>query len=154
MAKDKSSRKDSSWSDMGADTSDDTSADAAVSVPSVEAATVDAAPVDAAPVDAAPVKATPSREKDLTVTTPEEAKVAGTVTTGLADRWLCVAKAVNEREGWMKSTKAMQVGAGGCLIQVTTQQKNVDGTWAIAEAVCFAHGVSLVEVDGQGRFLT
>lgn len=129
-----------SWSDEG----DENTGTDEVSAPSVP--TVDTTSVETAP---APVKA-----KDLTVTTPEEAKAAGTVTTGLADKWLCVAKAVNEAEGWMKSTKAMQVGAGGCLIQVTTQQRNADGSWAIAEAVCFAHGVSLVEVDGQGRFLT
>ena len=94
-----------------------------------------------------------SSEKTLTSTTPEETKATGTVLTGMADKWHCIAKAVNEAEGWMKTTKALQVSAAGCLIQVTTQQKNHDGTWSTAEAVCFAPGVNLVVEGGVAKFL-
>lgn len=98
-----------------------------------------------------PVETPKVEEKTLTSTTPEETKETGTVLEGAADKWLCIAKAYNEKEGWMKTTKAMQVGAAGCLIQVTTQQKNKDGTWAVAEAVCFAERVNLVVEGGVAR---
>ena len=94
----------------------------------------------------------PPAEKTLDSTTPEETKATGTVLEGMADQWHCLAKAYNEKEGWMKSTKALRVG-GGCLIQVTTQQKNPDGTWAIAEAVCFAERANLIVEDGKARFM-
>lgn len=100
-----------------------------------------------------PVEQPVMEERTLTSTTPEETKATGTVLTGAADRWLCIAKAVNEKEGWMKSTKAMQVGSVGCLVQVTTQQRNKDGSWETTEAVCFAPGVSLVEEGGVAKFL-
>lgn len=95
-----------------------------------------------------PVETPISETKTLTSTTPEETKATGTVRTGAVDKWLCIAKAVNEAEGWMKSTKAMQVGAAGCLIQVTTQQRNPDGSYTVAEAVCFAERVNLT-VEGD-----
>jgi Lon protease-like protein len=44
----------------------------------------------------------------------------------------------------MKSTKAMYVGHG-CLVQVTTQQRNPDGTYAVAEAGTFVPDVSIAE---------
>jgi hypothetical protein len=100
-----------------------------------------------------PIEVPRAEERSLAVTTPEETKETGTVLKGAADKWLCIAKAYNEKEGWMKSTKAMQVGASGCLIQVTTQQRNPDGTWAVAEAVCFAPNVSLAESEGQAKFM-
>lgn len=52
---------------------------------------------------------------------------------GNGDMFRLLCKASSQNEGWMKSTKAMQV-PGGCVIQVTTQQKNHDGSYAIAEA--------------------
>jgi len=93
------------------------------------------------------------KEKTLTSTTPEETEATGTVLTGTAALWKCLAKAVNLEEGWMKSTKAMQVGSAGCLIQVTTQQKNPDGSYSLAEAVCFAERVNLVEEGGVAKLL-
>ncbi|MBU1891209.1 hypothetical protein KJ782_07045 [Patescibacteria group bacterium] len=78
----------------------------------------------------------------------------GTQTYGDPGAWKMLCKAWNDEEGWMKTTKVMQVGAYGCLVQVTTQQKNPDGTYSVAEAVCFADRVSL-SVNGQGvaRFM-
>ena len=55
---------------------------------------------------------------------------------GDGDLFKLLSKASSEREGWMKSTKAMEFD-GGCVIQVTTQQRNPDGTYSIAEAVTF-----------------
>lgn len=57
---------------------------------------------------------------------------------GDTDAWKLLCKASSESEGWMKSTKAMEVDGNGCLVQVTTQQRNSDGSWAIAESVTFA----------------
>ena len=43
---------------------------------------------------------------------------------GDEDIWKLISKAFSNREGWMKSTKAMNVAGtpGGVLVQVTTQQ--------------------------------
>jgi len=55
---------------------------------------------------------------------------------GNPDAWRLVCKASSESQGWMKSTKVMLLGgAGGAIVQVTTQHRNPDGSWAIAEAV-------------------
>lgn len=61
---------------------------------------------------------------------------------GNGDRWKLLCKASSEAEGWMKSTKAMAV-SGGCLVQVTTQQRNPDGSYALAEALTFVPGVTV-----------
>lgn len=105
-------------------------------------------------VPVVPVETPQVEEKDLSRTNMDQAEESGIQTYGDPGAWKTVCKAWNEKEGWMKCTKAMQVGAAGCLIQVTTQQRNKDGSWAIAEAVCLAHGVNLVEEGGRARFLT
>ena len=62
------------------------------------------------------------------------------------DLFKLLSKASSKKEGWMKSTKAMQIPQG-CIVQVTTQQgKNV------AEAVCFVPGVQIHEGE-KGRYL-
>ena len=62
-------------------------------------------------------------------------------------------KASSEKEGWMKSTKAMEIPYLGCLVQVTTQQRNHDGTNSIAEAVTFVPGATIVSDENGGRKL-
>lgn len=61
---------------------------------------------------------------------------------GDGDAWQLICKASSEREGWMKSTKAMRL-PNGCLVQVTTQQRNPDGSYALAEALTFVPGVGV-----------
>ena len=61
---------------------------------------------------------------------------------GNGDCFQLIAKASSKAERWMKSTKAMEVH-GGCVVQVTTQQVNPDGSSAVAEALCFVPGVSV-----------
>jgi hypothetical protein len=51
---------------------------------------------------------------------------------GNGDTFKLISKASSEAEGWMKSTKAMQAGTS-TVVQVTTQQRNPDGTYSIAE---------------------
>lgn len=72
---------------------------------------------------------------------------------GNGDSFKLLCKASSEKEGWMKSTKAMEVPGVGCFVQVTTQQRNTDLTYAVAEAVTFAHGVMIVDDDNNGRKL-
>ncbi|WP_289100991.1 hypothetical protein [uncultured Marinobacter sp.] len=71
---------------------------------------------------------------------------------GNGDLFQLLCKASSQKEGWMKSTKAMQTGTG-CVVQVTTQQRNPDGTYAVAEAVTFVPGVTIVEDNNGGRKL-
>lgn len=93
-----------------------------------------------------------NKQKTETVTTPVEGVVEKTLDNiniedakkkvsdikvfGNGDLWQLICKASSEEQGWMKSTKAMLV-TGGCVLQVTTQQKNPDGSYAIAEALVF-----------------
>lgn len=74
------------------------------------------------------------------------------VVIGDGDMFKLLCKAYSEAEGWMKSTKAMEVN-GGCLVQVTTQQKNLDGSYAIAEALSFVPNVKIIDDINNGRKL-
>lgn len=61
---------------------------------------------------------------------------------GNGDLFTLLSKASSEKEGWMKSTKAL-VTPTGLVLQVTTQQRNPDGSYAVAEALTYIEGVSL-----------
>ena len=71
---------------------------------------------------------------------------------GNGDMFRLLCKASSEAEGWMKSTKAMQV-VGGCVVQVTTQQRNEDGSYAVAEALSYVPGVKYIDDENGGRQL-
>lgn len=71
---------------------------------------------------------------------------------GNGDMFRLLCKASSQEEGWMKSTKAMQVETG-CVVQVTTQQRNPDGSYAVAEALTFVPGVQIAEDENNGRKL-
>lgn len=68
---------------------------------------------------------------------------------GNGDTFKLISKASSENEGWMKSTKAMDTG-NGCVVQVTTQQRNIDGTYTLAEAVTFVPDVFILEKEEDG----
>lgn len=72
---------------------------------------------------------------------------------GNGDTFRLLCKASSEEEGWMKSTKAMEIPGVGCLVQVTTQQRNIDGTYAVAEALSFVPGSTIVSDGNDGRKL-
>ena len=72
---------------------------------------------------------------------------------GNGDMFRLLCKASSQNEGWMKSTKAMEISDVGCIVQVTTQQKNPDGSYSVAEALTFAPGVSIVDDENNGRTL-
>ena len=71
---------------------------------------------------------------------------------GNGDAFQLLFKASSQEEGWMKSTKAMQCG-NDCIIQVTTQQKNLDGSYAVAEALTTVSDVRIVQDENNGRKL-
>lgn len=76
---------------------------------------------------------------------------------GNGDAFQLICKASSQSEGWMKSTKAMSL-PNGVLVQVTTQQRNPDGSYAVAEALAFVPDVCVKEVaghnDGTGPVVT
>lgn len=78
---------------------------------------------------------------------------------GDGDAWQLICKASSEAEGWMKSTKAYEIPGAGCIVQVTTQQRNLDGSYAVAEAItfvpCVCIGSAINEATNEvtGRFL-
>lgn len=96
---------------------------------------------------------------------------------GDGDTFKLISKASSENEGWMKSTKAMEIEGVGVVIQVTTQQRGLqerryllskeliekygenrptweeqlETDWDVAEALTFVPGAKIEEVrDDQG----
>lgn len=61
---------------------------------------------------------------------------------GDGDTFALLCKASSKEEGWMKSTKVCNV-PGGCIVQVTTQQMNYNGSYAVAEALTYVPGVRI-----------
>lgn len=95
------------------------------------------------------------QEKTLDNTNMEEAKkkVSDIKITGNGDLFKVLSKASSDDQGWMKSTRAMEIVGVGVVVQVTTQQRNPDGSWAVAEALTFVPDVTIQnDVDG-GRKL-
>ena len=93
--------------------------------------------------------------KTLHNTTASGAKqnVSDLVVWGDGDMFQLLVKASSQTEGWMKSTKAMDV-EGGCVVQVTTQQRNPDGSYVVAEALTYVPGVKVCETqDSDGTVI-
>jgi hypothetical protein len=67
---------------------------------------------------------------------------------GDGDQFKLLCKASSAVEGWMKSTKAMEIEGVGCVVQVTTQQGQ-----NVAEAVTFVPGVKIEGDATNGRRL-
>ena len=63
-----------------------------------------------------------------------------------------LAKASSEKEGWMKSTKALQTPVG-VVVQVTIQQRNADLTYSVAEALTFVPDVRIASAKNGNRYL-
>ena len=63
---------------------------------------------------------------------------------GNVDTFKLICKASSENEGWMKSTKAMQIDHVGCVVQVTTQQGD-----NVSEALTFVPRVKIIFIDGD-----
>lgn len=73
---------------------------------------------------------------------------------GDGDTFKLISKASSEAEGWMKSTKAMQIDGVGCVVQVTTQQRNPDGSYSLSDAVTFVPNSKIeVSQNEQGEII-
>ena len=68
---------------------------------------------------------------------------------GNGDTFKLISKASSQNEGWMISTKAMEIANLGCVVQVTTQQRNPDLSYSVAEAVTFVPHCRLREILNQ-----
>ena len=99
------------------------------------------------------------KTKDMTEKTLHNSDVSGArqnvpdiKVVGNGDTYQLLCKAYSQAEGWMKSSKAMEV-PGGCVVQVTTQQKNGDGSYAVSEALTYVPGVKIEDDVNSGRKL-
>lgn len=92
-------------------------------------------------------------EKDLGITEVRGAKanISDLQVYGDGDTFRLLCKASSQSQGWMKSTKVCNV-TGGCIVQVTTQQRNPDGSYAIAEALTYVPGIN-IDITSEPRVL-
>ena len=73
---------------------------------------------------------------------------------GNGDTFKLISKASSQLEGWMKSTKAMQVGKS-VVVQVTTQQRNIDGSYSVAEALTTVQNAVIEEIlNDEGQVIS
>lgn len=93
-----------------------------------------------------------STKKSLDVTSVEDAvvneKVNDINVVGNGDTFKLLCKASSKSQGWMKSTKAMEIQGLGCVVQVTTQQGD-----NVSEALTFVPGTRIVDDENGGRKL-
>lgn len=83
-------------------------------------------------------------EKDLNITEVRGAKanIPDIKVYGDGDTFALLCKASSQDQGWMKSTKVCNV-PNGAIVQVSTQQRNPDGSYSVAEALAYVPGVHL-----------
>lgn len=91
------------------------------------------------------------KEKDLNISEVRGAKknISDLKVYGDGDTFALLCKASSQEQGWMKSTKVCNVSRG-CIMQVTTQQKNPDGSYAVAEALTYVPDVH-IDKDSSPR---
>lgn len=79
---------------------------------------------------------------DITEVKGATANISDLKVFGNGDTFQLICKASSPAQGWMKSTKAMQIDGVGCVVQVTTQQGD-----NVAEAITFVPGVKIELID-------
>ncbi len=79
---------------------------------------------------------------DISEVKGAKANISDLKVYGDGDTFALLCKASSQDQGWMKSTKVCNL-PNGCIIQVTTQQRNHDGSYAVAEAVTFVPEVNM-----------
>jgi hypothetical protein len=72
--------------------------------------------------------------------------VSDLVVYGDGDTFKLICKASSQEEGWMKSTKAMEIKGVGCVVQVTTQQGD-----NVSEALTFVPDVKIELIEGDKK---
>ncbi len=95
------------------------------------------------------------KQKSLDISEVKEAKknISNLKVYGDGDTFRLLCKASSQEEGWMKSTKVMNV-PGGCVVQVTTQQQNPDGSYAVAEALTYVPGCHIDKDTNPRRIVS
>jgi hypothetical protein len=79
---------------------------------------------------------------DISGLKPAHDNISDLKVYGDGDTFALLCKASSQEQGWMKSTKVCNVG-DDCIVQVTTQQKNPDGSYAVAEALTYVPNANL-----------
>lgn len=84
------------------------------------------------------------KEKTLNMTNVEEVKknISDVEVYGDGDTFALLCKASSKSQGWMKSTKVCNTEFG-CIIQASTQQRNPDGSYSVAEALTYVPNMML-----------
>lgn len=88
------------------------------------------------------------KKRTVSNTTPKQAAQSGVEFLGDPNKWVVLHKAWNADEGWMRSTKALEIPGVGCMVQVSTLEKD-----KIAESVCFVPDVGITADSNGGRKL-
>jgi hypothetical protein len=101
-----------------------------------------------------PVLAAPQdRRTDVSSTAEAKAATADVRVTGNPDMWQLLAKAGSQSEGWMRSTKALQVGPH-VILQVSERQKNPDGSYTIDNDLIRVENLTIVpDVNGGHKLV-
>jgi hypothetical protein len=81
---------------------------------------------------------------DITEVKGAAANISDLKVFGDGDTFQLICKASSTAQGWMKSTKAIQIDGVGCVVQVTTQQGD-----NIAEAITFVPNVKIELINGN-----
>jgi len=115
-----------------------------------------------------------SKDKTLNNTSVADVKknVSDIEIWGDGDTFKLICKASSRKQGWMKSTKAMQIDGVGCVVQVTTQHLNDTGMLpmlnnggldlnaeslkasVVSDAVTFVPGVKIEETKDKDGTVT
>ena len=93
--------------------------------------------------------------KDLAISPdrPVETHVTDLVSFGDIHAWKLICKASSQSQGWMKTTKAMDM-QGNVLIQTETQQRNADGTYSLSQSLAVVPGVRIEDQhDEAGKLV-
>ena len=78
--------------------------------------------------------------------------ISDLVVYGNGDTFALLCKASSKKQGWMKSTKVCNTPEG-CIVQVTTQQTNPDGSYSVAEALTYVLG-AMIDTTVSPRIIT
>ena len=98
-----------------------------------------------------------SKSLHNTDTNTAQSNVKDIIFWGNGDTFKLISKASSEKEGWMKSTKAMvveerdddEILSSDVVLQVTTQQRNPDGSYSVAEALTTIDNATIVETKDE-----
>jgi len=88
------------------------------------------------------------KKRTVSNTTPKQAAQSGVEFLGDPNKWVVLHKAWNTREGWMRSTKALEIPGVGCMVQVSMLDED-----RIAESLCFVPDVGIADDSNSGRKL-